>query len=285
MTTTTVGPARTAWRRWMWMSVGVVASLVAVACGGTSGNGAAGNPTPAPSGTSVQLASSQNLGEFLVAANGRTLYFFGLDTAADASHAAVSNCLGACVGVWPVLDIGTSPNVGQGLTASDFGEFTRQDGAKQTTFKGWPLYFFSGDSKAGDTNGDNFEVWYVLRDPFYSVVVRTKSAGPSLFLGDPQGRTLYVDRNDTAGSSTATPVSACTDANGCLATWPIFLATGDVVPTGVDPAKLTTFSRPDGKMQSAFDGHPLYYFTGDTAPGDTLGDGLQDFTAVDPSVL
>lgn len=270
----------------MWTCVGAVVSVVTVACGGASGNGGAGSSAPAQASAGVQLASNSNLGDFLVAANGRTLYFFGLDTAADATHAAVSNCTGACVGVWPVFDIGTSPNFGQGLTASDFGEFTRQDGTQQTTFKGWPLYFYSGDSKAGDTNGDNFEVWYVLRDPFYSVVVRTKTGGPSLFLGDPQGRTLYAFSHDTTGSSTTSPVSACTDADGCLTTWLIFLASGDVVPTGVDPAKLTTFARPDGKMQSAFDGHPLYYFAGDAAPGDTLGDGFQGvWTAVNPSVL
>ena len=46
--------------------------------------------------------------------------------------------------------------------------------------------------------------------------------------------------------------------------------------TGVDPAKLTTFTRADGSTQSAFDGHPLYFFANDKKAGDTKGEDLED---------
>ena len=50
----------------------------------------------------------------------------------------------------------------------------------QSTYKGWPIYFYAGDSRAGDTNGDNFEVWYVIKDPFYSAVAMTRAGGPGI---------------------------------------------------------------------------------------------------------
>ena len=53
----------------------------------------------------------------------------------------------------------------------------------------------------------------------------------------------------------------------------------------MDPAKLTSFTRADGMKQSAFDGHPLYYFAGDTAPGATSGLGIDGFDIANPSAL
>jgi predicted lipoprotein with Yx(FWY)xxD motif len=83
--------------------------------------------------------------------DGRTLYYFALDIPAAGQRAPVSHCTGGCLPIWPIFHVDT-PVVGTGLNASNFGEFVRADGAKQTTFKGWPLYFFAGDAKAGDTN-------------------------------------------------------------------------------------------------------------------------------------
>ena len=85
------------------------------------------------------------------------------------------------------------------------------------------------------------------------------------------------------GTATTPPVSSCTGT--CLANWPAFLASGDVLPTGIDPSKLTTFSRADGTQQSAFHGHPLYYVVQDTAPGQITGQGIESFGIVDPSSL
>jgi len=181
--------------------------------------------------------------------------------------------------LWPIFHV-SSPALASGLDAADFVEIVRSDGVKQTTYKGWPLYFFAGDSKAGDTHGDNFEVWYVIKDPFYSAVVMTKTGGPALYLADPEGKTLYIDSRDTAGSA-----PTCTGA--CLNNWPPFVAGSGPLPTGVDPAKLTTVTRPDGITQSALDGHLLYRFVHDVAPGDTNGrGGLQGaFDTFDPTTL
>ena len=46
--------------------------------------------------------------------------------------------------------------------AADFGTITREDGQKQTTYKGMPLYYFAGDKAAGEVKGQGVkDVWYV----------------------------------------------------------------------------------------------------------------------------
>lgn len=293
----------------------VVIALAAIGCGGGTGNGPTtpapgsggtgggggspygggtlpGNGTdggtgaPPSGGTNVNLASSASLGGYLATADGRTLYYFGLDVPAAGQQPAVSNCSGSCLAVWPIFNVGTA-SPATGLNASDFGELARPDGTMQTTYKGWPLYVFSGDAQAGETNGDNFHanggLWFVLKQPFYSLLVMDKAGGPAEYLGDPAGRTLYFDSQDTQGTATTPPVSSCTGS--CLAIWPAFLASGSVLPTGVDPSKLTTFTRADGAHQSAFDGHPLYYFVQDALPGQITGQGIESFGIVDPTSL
>jgi predicted lipoprotein with Yx(FWY)xxD motif len=52
-----------------------------------------------------------------------------------------------------------------GLKAEDFGTITRPNGAKQTTFHGYPLYYWANDTAAGDTKGHGFDgAWFVV-DP------------------------------------------------------------------------------------------------------------------------
>lgn len=91
------------------------------------------------------------------------------------------------------------------------------------------------------------------------------------FLVDAQGRALYLFTNDTQNSGT----SACTDA-ACMAEWPALVVTA--VPTageGVDAALLGTITREDGTMQATYNGWPLYYFSGDTVPGDVNGQAME----------
>ena len=58
-----------------------------------------------------------------------------------------------------------SISVPAGLNAADFATITRADGAKQTTFKGFPLYYWVNDAKRGDTTGQDVgKVWFVV-DP------------------------------------------------------------------------------------------------------------------------
>jgi predicted lipoprotein with Yx(FWY)xxD motif len=95
-------------------------------------------------------------------------------------------------------------------------------------------------------------------------------------LGDivvgPNGRTLYLFKKDTGQTST------CSGA--CAAQWPPLTTTGAPTSSGsVSMSALKTVRRSDGTMQVTFDGHPLYYFAGDSAPGQANGQGLNTFGA------
>jgi predicted lipoprotein with Yx(FWY)xxD motif len=92
-------------------------------------------------------------------------------------------------------------------------------------------------------------------------------------LADGEGMSLYVFMADTQDAGT----SACTDAE-CTADWPPLVTDGDpVAGEGVDQTLLGTITRDDGTTQVTYNGWPLYHFSGDTAPGDTNGQGLEEF--------
>jgi predicted lipoprotein with Yx(FWY)xxD motif len=52
------------------------------------------------------------------------------------------------------------------VKANLLGTTTRSDGTTQVTYNGHPLYYYAGDSKAGDMNGQDISQfgakWYVL---------------------------------------------------------------------------------------------------------------------------
>jgi len=113
-------------------------------------------PTPVPD--TVKVAANPQYGQILTDANGMTLYYFLKDTPGNGT----SSCYGACIGLWPAFSAATI-QVSPPLQASDFGTINRTDGTTQTTYKGWPLYYYRNDTAPGDTNGYGFnKLWYVM---------------------------------------------------------------------------------------------------------------------------
>jgi len=105
-----------------------------------------------------RTAEAADMAGYLVDSKGMTLYMFTKDSIGQ------SACEGGCVEKWPLYhsEMITPP---AGATAADYGEITRSDGKKQTTFRGYPLYYFFKDKVAGDTKGEGVKgVWYVI-DP------------------------------------------------------------------------------------------------------------------------
>ncbi len=101
-----------------------------------------------------------------------------------------------------------------------------------------------------------------------TVALGTSKLGPILV--DSQGRSLYLFEADTAGKST------CTSA-GCVAEWPPLIAGGTPkAGGGLAANQLGTTTRADGQEQVTYGGHPLYHFAGDSTPGITAGQGLND---------
>jgi predicted lipoprotein with Yx(FWY)xxD motif len=77
---------------------------------------------------------------------------------------------------------------------------------------------------------------------------------------------LYLFVSDTATKSTC--------AGTCLTYWPPLEASGSVTTgPGVDKAKLGTLTGTNGRKQVSYAGHPLYFYAGDSKPGDTTGQG------------
>jgi len=119
--------------------------------------------------THLSAMHSETLGDYLADANGKTLYYFAKD--AQDPNSCNSNCLAN----WPVF-YAEKLVVPAGWNPADFGVFERSDGTKQTTYKGWPLYYFVKDAKAGDTTGHGVNnVWFVINP----ANVNNRTAGPS----------------------------------------------------------------------------------------------------------
>lgn len=98
------------------------------------------------------------LGNYLVASNGMTLYYFTKDAP------GVSNCSGACAVNWPPYTGSTSDVLAGDGIAGTVSTITRADGTTQLTYNGAPLYFWSKDAKPGDTTGQNIGgVWFVVK--------------------------------------------------------------------------------------------------------------------------
>ena len=106
-----------------------------------------------------------------------------------------------------------------------------------------------------------------------SGTVNTANNGLGKILVNSKGRTLYLFQGDTGTKS------ACSGA--CAAAWPPLVAKGKpTAGSGVKASLIGTSKRSDGTKQVTYNGHPLYLFKGDTAAGQTSGQGSSAFGAL-----
>ncbi|GAA2117144.1 hypothetical protein [Streptomyces synnematoformans] len=113
----------------------------------------------------------------------------------------------------------------------------------------------------------------VAQDDDKRATVKTESVGDlGTILVDAKGRTLYLFESDESTAST------CDD--DCAEAWPPLLTSKEPEAEGSAKSKLLdTSERPDGKTQVTYNDHPLYRYDGDSEPGDTNGQGLDEFGA------
>ena len=98
-------------------------------------------------------------GRVLTGPNGLTLYTLSSDPTNR------STCHGDCAAAWPPFTVKSGSVVagGSGVTGK-FATITSSSGVRQVTYRGRPLYYYSGDSSAGDANGQGIGmVWYVAK--------------------------------------------------------------------------------------------------------------------------
>ncbi len=105
-----------------------------------------------------------------------------------------------------------------------------------------------------------------------ATVITTATSSVGTFLIDGSGRAVYLWVKDTGNAS------SCTGA--CAGAWPPVTATGTVTASGgASASDLGTFTRSDGTKQVTYDGHPLYYYAGDSGAGMASGQGSDSFGA------
>jgi predicted lipoprotein with Yx(FWY)xxD motif len=160
----------------------------------------------APASLQLGAGSSTSLGSFLIGPNGLTLYTLSSETSSG------SVCTGGCLANWPALVVAPGGSVsGPAGATGTFSTFTRADnGSTQVALNSHPLYYFAGDSAAGQTNGEGIKAfggtWHVAA---VAAAVATSKPSPA-----------------TSPTSTATIPPTSTDGN----------ASGD--GSGVIPALL-----------------------------------------------
>ena len=229
----------------------------------------------AQDGESIAVSTaSDDLGTYLVGPEGLTLYYFTRDVTPGRSV-----CLDACLEAWPPLLVGE----GQQLTAGDgvggtLATFTRDDGTAQAAYRGRPLYYWQGDTEAGQTNGEAIGgVWFVAQEDGSmpanppALTLETASTDLGTFLVGEGGLTTYFFAADAVPG-----VSVC--EGDCLVAWPpVTVPPGNTVAAGEGvTGVLGLISGTDGSTQVTYDGRPLYYWQGDTEAGQTTGHGVND---------
>lgn len=120
-------------------------------------------PTSAPAtqgaaGLELGLRMDAEYGDIVTGKDGLSLYVFEHDANGK------SACNGDCAGTWPPLTVAAASDVtaGSGINGA-LGTITRDDGSLQVTIAGHPVYYYAGDTAAGDTNGEGlFDLWYLV---------------------------------------------------------------------------------------------------------------------------
>ncbi len=245
------------------MSVGIMFATLC-ACKKTNND-----TVPVEVKLNVQLTTNAKFGTVLSDSVGRTLYSFANDNDGQSSACVSSGCMLT----WPPFYT-NKPSLGTGLAATDFGVISRPDGSKQTTYKGWPLYYYKSDVNSGDANGDGIGGnWFVSKSD-YTVMLANKQLPDAnnnmvstQFITDAYGRTLYAFAPDKNMKNTFTKSDLSNNA-----TWPVFeVATVQKAPSVLDVTAfmaMTVF----GKTQLTYKGWPMYYFGADAQTrGNTKG--------------
>ena len=226
-------------------------------------------------GPDILLAEDAELGMILTDKMGFTLYYFTKDALPDTSL-----CTGGCVDNWPLFYV-ENPELGEGLEMEDFGVIEHPEGGMQSTYKGWPLYYWVNDVNPGETKGEAVgNVWFVAK-PDYSIMLMDGlligkdgvtynsiyEPGEEMvqYFVDEYGRTLFIFVNDSYDQNNFTD-----EDFGNNGVWPVYEEELQHVASTLDKSMFGSIDV-FGHQQLTFKGWPLYYFGPDTLRGQTTG--------------
>ena len=276
------------YRGWapLLMSGALIAGLLGVtACAkgssystGSPAGGAYGTPAssmPATSSSTVQSttlkAETTRAGMVLASSGGLTLYYYGEDKPGSGK----SECTGSCATAWPPMMGPVKAPAGVRLPGP-LGMITRPGGGMQVTLNGYPLYRYAGDKAPGQEAGNGIEgAWHVIKLHAAATatakgrVLTVERTSAGTVLAGVHGFTLYYYTEDKPGSGTSVCIGTCAQ------TWPPMM--GPIkAPAGVRlPGRLGVITRPGGARQVTLNGYPLYTYSGDKAPGQAAGNGIE----------
>jgi predicted lipoprotein with Yx(FWY)xxD motif len=161
----------------------IAASLLIAACGSSSsssttssaaGAQAAAQTSSGSSSAVLVKSASNSLGTILVNSQGMTLYH--LSGEQNGKFICTSS---TCVGVWHPLIAPSSAPSGE---VGSLGTVKRPDGTVQVTYKGTPLYTFTGDQQSGETKGQGIKdvgTWSVVTTSSNSTPTTSTSSTPA----------------------------------------------------------------------------------------------------------
>jgi|GEM_PF-33563 len=216
-----------------------------------------------PKAEGVKVMNNSTLGNIITDSYGRTLYFFTPDAM------GMSNCVDGCLNNWPVF-YAENLMLESGLDSADFGTITHPSGVMQNTYKGWPLYYFVNDTKAGDVKGEGLiNKWFVAKPDYTIMLIDNQLTGKDgvnykgdytpgdetiQYLVDDYGNTLYTWINDLKDQNKFTDSLFAKNS-----VWPIYEQDMVVVPSTLDASDFEVIDV-FGRKQLTFKGWPLYYF-------------------------
>jgi predicted lipoprotein with Yx(FWY)xxD motif len=123
----------------------------AIALGGLSGVALVEGAASAATNVVVSTTKNAKLGTILV--SGKTVYTL---------KASKTPCSTTCLKIWPALKLPQGvkkATAGKGVSAAKLGTVKMKSGALQVTYGGKALYYFSGDSAAGQVHGNLTDTW------------------------------------------------------------------------------------------------------------------------------
>ncbi len=133
-----------------------------------------GMPDPeAEAAPGITAANLFDLGPLVTDTNGFTLYRFDKDTV----NPPKSNCSETCSRTWvPAKADGDDDLIVAGIDRALVGTVTRDDGTKQVTLAGWPLYRNKNDMMPGNTIGQGVdEAWFPIKPDGTKVLITAET--------------------------------------------------------------------------------------------------------------
>ncbi|NLU71352.1 hypothetical protein HCC61_01335 [Streptomyces sp. HNM0575] len=158
-------------------AVAVALLVLTAGCGGGGDEGGGGGGgTSASAKAKTVTARSTDLGKILAGGQDKTLYRFEKD------EGPKSTCSGGCSQAWPPMVVKGKAVAGSGgVEEGLLGTSKRSDGKTQVTYNGRPLYYYQGDQKASQTNGQGLDQfgakWYVLDPAGKEIKKKAKDGG------------------------------------------------------------------------------------------------------------